>query len=127
VTVPATRSRHRGQDVGALVTRLRGGDRRALARLITLVEDGAVEELRRVAGTQLDAEFVEIFVHVLAGKDVRYRHGEDADFDAELGLGKRVQEYSQPVERRASRGGPQEAQQRGRRRDDAPAAEKVTA
>ena len=50
----------------------------------------AIQELRRVSGTQLDGEFVEIFIQVLAGKDVRFRHGEDADFDAELGLEKRV-------------------------------------
>jgi putative nucleotidyltransferase with HDIG domain len=87
----------------------------------------AIQELRRVSGTQLDGEFVEIFVQVLAGKDVRYRHGEDADFDAELGLGKRVHDYSQPVERRASRGGPQpEDGTPTRRRDDVRPA-KVTA
>lgn len=54
----------------------------------------AIRELRRVSGTQLDAGFVEIFVQVLAGKDVRYRHGEDADFDAELALDNRVHEYA---------------------------------
>jgi putative nucleotidyltransferase with HDIG domain len=54
----------------------------------------AIRELRRVAGTQLDARFVEIFIEVLAGKDVRYRHGEDADFDAELALEKRVHDYA---------------------------------
>jgi putative nucleotidyltransferase with HDIG domain len=57
----------------------------------------AIQELRRVSGSQLDAEFVEIFIQVLAGKDVRFRHGEDADFDAELGIEKRVHDYSQPV------------------------------
>jgi hypothetical protein len=34
---------------------------------------------------------------VLAGKDVKFRHGEDADFDRELGIEKRVQDYSMPV------------------------------
>jgi hypothetical protein len=54
----------------------------------------AIRELRRVSGTQLDSSFVETFIQVLAGKDVRYRHGEDADFDAELALDKRVHEYA---------------------------------
>jgi LAO/AO transport system kinase len=36
-------------DVGSLVERLRGGDRRAVARLISLVEDGDRERLREVA------------------------------------------------------------------------------
>ena len=57
----------------------------------------AIQELRRVSGSQLDGEYVEIFIRILAGKDVRFRHGEDADFDAELGIDKRVNEYSLPV------------------------------
>jgi hypothetical protein len=57
----------------------------------------AIQELKRVAGAQLDAEYVELFIKILAGKDVRFRHGEDADFDAELGLDKRVAEYSLPL------------------------------
>jgi putative nucleotidyltransferase with HDIG domain len=57
----------------------------------------AIRELRRVAGAQLDAHFVEVFIQVLAGKDVRYRHGEDADFDAELALDKRVHDYASPA------------------------------
>ena len=50
-----------------------------------------------MSGGQLDGHFVEIFIQVLAGKDVKFRHGEDADFDRELGIEKRVQEYSMPV------------------------------
>jgi putative nucleotidyltransferase with HDIG domain len=57
----------------------------------------AIQELRRVSGAQLDGRFVEIFIQVLAGKDVKFRHGEDADFDKELGIEKRVQDYSMPV------------------------------
>jgi putative nucleotidyltransferase with HDIG domain len=53
----------------------------------------AVIELRRVSGTQLDARFVEAFVEVLEGKDLAYRHGEDADFEAELALDKRIHDY----------------------------------
>jgi HD-GYP domain-containing protein (c-di-GMP phosphodiesterase class II) len=53
----------------------------------------AITELRRVAGTQLDAQFVELLVKVLEGKNLRYQHGEEADFDAELALERRVHEY----------------------------------
>jgi putative nucleotidyltransferase with HDIG domain len=54
----------------------------------------AIAELRRVSGTQLDGRFVEIFVAILETKDLRYRHGEDADFETELGLDRRVTEYA---------------------------------
>jgi len=53
----------------------------------------AVLELRRVSGSQLDARFVDAFVKVLDGKDLAYRHGEDADFEAELALDKRIHDY----------------------------------
>ena len=52
-----------------------------------------VIELRRVSGTQLDEDFVEAFIEVLDGKDLAYRHGEDADFEAELALDKRIHDY----------------------------------
>jgi putative nucleotidyltransferase with HDIG domain len=54
----------------------------------------AIAELRRVSGAQLDTRFVEVFVEVLADKDLAYRHGEDADFETELGLDRRVNEYA---------------------------------
>jgi putative nucleotidyltransferase with HDIG domain len=54
----------------------------------------AIAELRRVSGTQLDGEIVEIFVGILESKDVAYRHGEDADFETELALDRRVTEYA---------------------------------
>jgi putative nucleotidyltransferase with HDIG domain len=50
----------------------------------------AIEELRRVSGTQLDGRFVDTFIQILADKDIAYRHGEDADFDRELALDTRV-------------------------------------
>lgn len=46
--------------------------------------EDAVAELRRVSGRQLDAALVDSFVQVLQGRDLRYLHGEDADFNAEL-------------------------------------------
>jgi putative nucleotidyltransferase with HDIG domain len=53
----------------------------------------AVVELRRVSGTQLDGRCVEALIAVLEGKDLAYRHGEDADFEAELVLDKRIHDY----------------------------------
>jgi HD-GYP domain-containing protein (c-di-GMP phosphodiesterase class II) len=53
----------------------------------------AIQELRRVAGTQLDPRFVEAFVRVLAGRGLRFRHGDDADFDAELALERRAPDH----------------------------------
>jgi putative nucleotidyltransferase with HDIG domain len=53
----------------------------------------AIEELRRVAGTQLDERFVEIFIGMLEKQQLSYRHGEDADFEAELALDRRIREY----------------------------------
>jgi putative nucleotidyltransferase with HDIG domain len=57
----------------------------------------AITELQKVAGTQLDARLVEAFVAALQNGDVDYKHGEDADFDAELALEKRVQAYASPT------------------------------
>ena len=54
----------------------------------------AVAELRRVSGTQLDGELVEHFIRILESKDVAYRHGEDADFETELALDRRITEYA---------------------------------
>ena len=45
----------------------------------------AVIELRRVSGTQLDPRFVEAFIEVLDGKDLAYRHGEDAGLRGRTG------------------------------------------
>ncbi len=72
----------------------------------------AIEELRRVSGTQLDGRFVQAFIEVLASKGVAYRHGEDADFDAELGLEKRIHDYV----RRRGHDAPSWDTRRGRQR-----------
>lgn len=58
--------------------------------------EDAIAELRRVSGTQLDARFVELFVDVLERGDVDFRHGEDADFEAELAIETRVGELARP-------------------------------
>ena len=90
--------------------RLRGDEIPALSRIISVADTydvmtardtyrepvssyEAVLELRRVSGSQLDARFVDAFVKVLDGKDLAYRHGEDADFEAELALDKRIHDY----------------------------------
>jgi len=54
----------------------------------------AVAELRRSAGTQLDPTYVEILAELLVDKDLPYRHGEDADFETELALDRRIHEYA---------------------------------
>ncbi|MBS1844337.1 MAG: HD-GYP domain-containing protein [Actinobacteria bacterium] len=56
----------------------------------------AIAELRRVAGAQLDARFVEVFIELLEGQDVSFQHGEAADFEKELALEARIAEAASP-------------------------------
>ncbi len=56
----------------------------------------AVGELRRVSGSQLDGDLVELFVRILESRDIRFRHADDADFEAELSFEKRVRAYAEP-------------------------------
>jgi putative nucleotidyltransferase with HDIG domain len=56
----------------------------------------AITELRRVAGAQLDARFVEAFIELLEGQDVSFQHGEAADFEKELALEARIAEAASP-------------------------------
>ena len=46
--------------------------------------DDAIAELRRVAGTQLDARFVELFVGLVMAAGVDFHHADDDDLEAEL-------------------------------------------
>jgi putative nucleotidyltransferase with HDIG domain len=66
----------------------------------------AMQELRRVAGKQLDARFVEIFIELLEGRDVSFQHGEAADFEKELALEARVEEAAHPLGTGARFGAP---------------------
>jgi putative nucleotidyltransferase with HDIG domain len=52
----------------------------------------ALNELRRVAGKQLDPGVVESLAAVLAGRGTDYRHADLADYDHELDLLRRVDE-----------------------------------
>jgi putative nucleotidyltransferase with HDIG domain len=88
---------------------LKGDDIPELARIISVADTydvmtardsyrapvssyDAIQELRRVAGEQLDERFVEIFIELLEGEDVSFRHGEEADFEKELALEARIAE-----------------------------------
>jgi putative nucleotidyltransferase with HDIG domain len=62
----------------------------------------ALAELRRSSGTQLEPRYVEILAQLLAGRDFSYRHGEDADFDAELALDARIDEHATAGAKRAA-------------------------
>jgi putative nucleotidyltransferase with HDIG domain len=56
----------------------------------------ALNELRRVAGKQLDAEYVEALAKLLSGRGVDYRHADEADFDRELDMERRLNEAVAP-------------------------------
>jgi HD-GYP domain-containing protein (c-di-GMP phosphodiesterase class II) len=62
----------------------------------------ALAELRRVAGTQLDARLVELFAGLLARKGVAFRHADDADVEVEVQLERRVRDYAAPRQRIAA-------------------------
>ena len=51
----------------------------------------ALTELRRVAGSQLDARYVETLGKLLAGRGTEYRHAVEADFARELDLERRIE------------------------------------
>jgi putative nucleotidyltransferase with HDIG domain len=44
----------------------------------------AIAELRRVSGTQLDGDLVEVFIRVLQSEELAFGHGDDTDFEREL-------------------------------------------
>jgi putative nucleotidyltransferase with HDIG domain len=52
----------------------------------------AVRELRRVSESQLEARYVEVLAGLLSGEGVEYRHADQADFDTELNMERRISE-----------------------------------
>ncbi|HVE67581.1 MAG TPA: HD-GYP domain-containing protein [Solirubrobacteraceae bacterium] len=103
---------HERWDGGGYPRRLAGEDIPLLSRIISVADTydvmtardtyrepvssmEAMRELQRVSGAQLDPQVVDAFISLLARNDVAFRHGDNADFDAELRLEDRVREYAQ--------------------------------
>jgi HD-GYP domain-containing protein (c-di-GMP phosphodiesterase class II) len=57
----------------------------------------ALNELRRVSGSQLDPVYVEALAQLLAGRGTEYRHADEADFDRELDIERRMSEAIAPT------------------------------
>jgi len=62
----------------------------------------AIAELRRVAGTQLDARVVDAFIALVAEDGLAFRHADDADFERELDLPRRIRQHARPLARAAA-------------------------
>ena len=58
--------------------------------------EAAIVELRRVAGSQLDAKVVDVFVEMVEAGRVAFRHADEADFERELAFERRVADYARP-------------------------------
>ena len=62
-----------------------------------MIPQDAIAELRRVAGRQLDAEIVDAFIAMLEHDGpVTIAHGDDANFEAELGFERRARALAAP-------------------------------
>jgi putative nucleotidyltransferase with HDIG domain len=91
----------RGEDIPALARMISVGDiydvmtaRDTYRAPVTRAE--AIAELRNVAGTQLDARFVEVFVRILEREEIGFTHTEDADFEKELAIEERIRDLARP-------------------------------
>jgi putative nucleotidyltransferase with HDIG domain len=58
--------------------------------------EAALEELRRVAGTQLDPLVVTTFERMILERRVQFSHSDAADFESELAFERRVADYARP-------------------------------
>ncbi len=56
----------------------------------------AFDELRRCAGSQLDARLVEVFIELVSRRGLMFSHSSADDFEAELALERRVSDYAAP-------------------------------
>jgi putative nucleotidyltransferase with HDIG domain len=56
----------------------------------------AIAELRRVSGTQLDGEIVELFIKLVEEKNIGFKHTDEAEFERELNFESRVRDYAAP-------------------------------
>lgn len=56
----------------------------------------ALNELRRVSGTQLEGRYVEMLADLLSGTGTEYRHQDEASFDRELSMERRMSEAAAP-------------------------------
>jgi putative nucleotidyltransferase with HDIG domain len=99
----AIRHHHERIDGAGYPDGLRGNEIPWISRLISVVDtydamtaretysprrsvEGAVAELERVAGTQLDPRFVASFVELLGSREVSFGDADDVDFEAELAV-----------------------------------------
>jgi putative nucleotidyltransferase with HDIG domain len=107
------RAHHERIDGRGYPRRLRGEDIPPIARIVAVAEVydtltapdtyrtpmnsfEALNEMRRVAGKQLDADYVEMLAELLAGRGTDYRHADEADFDRELDIERRMNEAVAP-------------------------------
>jgi putative nucleotidyltransferase with HDIG domain len=58
--------------------------------------EAALAELRRVSGTQLDPQVVEVFERMILERRVKFSHTDAADFESELNFERRVADYARP-------------------------------
>ncbi|MEA2180932.1 MAG: hypothetical protein QOF69_117 [Solirubrobacteraceae bacterium] len=101
------RAHHERVDGRGYPDRLKGDEIPQIARIIAVAEVydtltaqdtyrdrmtsfQAINELRRVAGRQLDGRYVEALASLLAGRNLEYRHADSADFDSELTMQSRI-------------------------------------